>query len=337
MGDRSVAPGSIVGLLSKARTGAAAGGSRVERRALESYWSALVGAVRRRTEGHYRVGALLSGDVDSLLAARLAQRLGIDVRCYASGSPETDGIGSCRTGAEELALPLTVDELDAERLAAELRTIVRAIGSTRRIRVEAAIPSYFAARRAAGDGIGVLLTGVGAGELFAVERSTTGTVGDRDAEIVRDGSRRTLHPSGTTTLVPHRRITAGRGIELRAPYLDAEVARTAAGFDAALATRDGRSGHLRRRLAEECGIPASIAWCDEEPTARRLGVDRVLGQALRRVARELGDDPPAPARPPRAAAGAGARRGARRCQEILDALGVRLGLPSGARAEAGES
>lgn len=235
-----------------------------ERVAIGSYWAALIDAVRKRIDGYLRIGVLFTGRVDSVLVARIAQRLGVDVRCYTSGVPRSNGVELSRSAANALGLPLGVFELDANIIRSEIPDIVTAIESTDPYDVDYALPIYFAARGAVRDGIRVMLTGLGADELFAGHPRYGQILARSGNEGLREALWSDLSSLHEDTLERVNKITTFHGVELRVPYLDPGMIGAAMQIAPSLKIQGGRLKYLHRRLAEGVGIPHSIAWRPED-------------------------------------------------------------------------
>ncbi len=306
-----------------------------EREALASYWTSLVEAVRKRVDGHHRIGVIFSGGVDSVLVARIAQRLGIDVRCYASGLRGSSDVDQSRLAADALGLPLEVSELDSDRIASELPSILSAIESTNHLQVDVAIPIYFAVKRAAEDGIRVMLTGQGADELFAGYSWYPGILTDSGADGLRDSLWNDLTRLYKDTLEREDKITMFHSIELRVPYLDPHVIRTAMRIAPSLKIRNGELKYLHRVMAAQSGVPDTIAWRPKEAAQHGSNVHQTLKDVLGQLEEGLEalshDERPKPVDATEELGsayryGGDAYAGNERYQRVLDSLGREAGL-----------
>ncbi len=305
-----------------------------ERNAIKRYWKTLVEAVRKRVDGHRRIGVIFSGGVDSVLIARIAQRLGVEVRCYSSGLPGSSDLEEARSAAADLALPLVESALSPERIESELPSILTAIESANHLQVDVAIPIYFAVKRAAEDGMRVLLTGQGADELFAGYPWYPKIFAESGAEELRDSLWNDLGNLYKDTLEREDKITMFHSIELRVPYLDPAVIWVAMTIAPTLKIRDGELKYLHRLLAEEAGVPRSIAWRPKEAAQHGSNVHEALKSVLGRLEDNLGEaagDRPSADQPTEELGsayryGGDAYAGNERYQRVLDSLGHRVGL-----------
>lgn len=305
-----------------------------EHRALEAYHNALVDAVRKRVEGQRRIGVIFSGGVDSVLIARLAQRLGAEVRCYTSGLAGSADVEQSRLAADALGLPLEVSELDAGLLERELPAVLTAIESANHLQVDVAIPIFFAVRRAAQDGIRVMLTGQGADELFAGYPWYPDILEKSGEEGLRESLWNDLSNLYKDTLEREDKITMFHSIELRVPYLDPRVIRTATRIAPTLMIRDGQLKYLHRKLAERCGVPRSIAWRPKEAAQHGSEVHQTLKRLLAGMEGKLESPKSEGAAPDDATEelgsayryGGDAYAGNAAYQSVLDLLGREVGL-----------
>jgi asparagine synthase (glutamine-hydrolysing) len=265
----------------------------------------------------------------------MAQRPGIDVRCYASGLPDSSDADAARSAADALGLPLAVSELDPRTIEAELPSILRAIESANHLQVDVAIPIYFAVKRAAEDGIRVMLTGQGADELFAGYPWYPEIVADSGAQTLRESLWNDLSNLYKDTLEREDKITMFHSIELRVPYLDPRVIGTAMRIAPTLKIRDGELKYLHRKLAEQVGVPGAIAWRAKEAAQHGSNVHKTLKGVLARLGEAHGVGSPAERAKPDDATeelgsayryGGDAYAGNERYQQVLDSLGREAGL-----------
>jgi asparagine synthase (glutamine-hydrolysing) len=253
--------------------------------ALEAYASAFRRAVDKRVRGLRRVGVLFSGGVDSLMVAVAARQAGADVAAFCVGMEGSDDLEAARKAAEELDLNVYCLDLTESTIESVLPEVIERIELNGLVQIEAAIPMYLAARLCAEDGHKVMLSGQAADELFA----GYSWYGD----VVRDHGYVTLHERlwddieqlYLDTLEREDRMTMAHSLELRAPFLDRDVIRTAMRMIPQGLKLDGPDDHHRklvhRRLALECGIPRELAYREKSRAQDGTGIH----QSLQRIAR----------------------------------------------------
>lgn len=307
-----------------------------ENESAQAYSASLVEAVKKRVAGHRRVGVIFSGGVDSVLIAHIAHNLGAEVHCYTSGLPGSGDLDHARKAAGELGMPLTVSELSPELIELELPSIMAAIESTNHLQVDCAVPVYFAVKSASRDGIQVILNGQGPDELFAGYSWYPQVLEEQGPDVLRDKLWDDLGKAYKETLEREEKIAASQGVELRVPCLDPRVVDTAMRIAPSLKIYQGELKYLHRKVAEEAGVPPSIAWRPKEAAQHGSNVHETLKTVLSRVADTLPEgsmDEPQESGEPAEELGSAYRYGGDayagndRYQRILDALGRAAGLP----------
>lgn len=302
----------------------------------QAYSASLVEAVKKRVAGHRRVGVIFSGGVDSVLVAHMAHNLGAEVHCYTSGLPGSGDLDHARKAADQLGMPLTVSELSPELIELELPSIMTAIESTNHLQVDCAIPVYFAVKSASRDGTDVLLNGQGPDELFAGYSWYPQVLEEQGPDTLRDKLWDDLGKAYKETLEREEKIAASQGVELRVPYLDPLVVHTAMRISPSLKIHEGELKYLHRRVAEESGVPRSIAWRPKEAAQHGSNVHETLKAVLARLEDTLPevvvDEPQQPGETAEELGsayryGGDAYANNEHYQRILDALGRVAGLP----------
>jgi asparagine synthase (glutamine-hydrolysing) len=126
-------------------------------KAKAAYRRVLTEAVRKRVDGHGKVGVLFSGGVDSVLIARLAAGLCNEVIAYAGGLPGSPDLTHAVKAARSIGIPIRVTELNADSIEKLVPETVAAIEDGDLLQVEAAIPMYAALGLARKDGVRVMM------------------------------------------------------------------------------------------------------------------------------------------------------------------------------------
>ncbi|MEJ2253588.1 MAG: asparagine synthase-related protein, partial [Nitrospirota bacterium] len=251
------------------------------REAVERYKVMLLRAVAKRLEGlmESHLGVIFSGGIDSVLVAKLLQREGKNVICYCTGTEDSGDIVAARAVAGDLGLPLKTTIIDEAMVEALVPEIIRNVEEGGLLQVEVAIPMYLAARMAAEDGIRVMYTGQAADELFAGYPWYN--------EVLRKYGYLRLHEKlwedlnylYTDTLEREDKLTMAHSIELRAPYLDRDVIRTAMRISPRLKL-EGWEDNLRKRVhrqaAVELGVPPYLAFRAKDPAQSGSGIHGII-------------------------------------------------------------
>jgi asparagine synthase (glutamine-hydrolysing) len=155
--------------------------------------------------------------------------------------------------------------------------------------VEVAIPVYGAVRLAHDDGIRVMLTGQGADELFAGYPWYPKIANLHGYSKMRERMADDLLLLYKESLEREDKISMAHSVELRVPFLDVEVVKTAMAMDPKL-NIDGTRGHacklVHREAAVSLGIPDSIAFRTKDAAQHGSG----MHEAIDSIARKRGFD-----------------------------------------------
>ncbi|MBI2860538.1 MAG: hypothetical protein HYX91_03405 [Chloroflexi bacterium] len=247
--------------------------------AAEAYGGALEDAILKRINNQDRVGVIFSGGIDSLLIAHMAQRLGAEVTCYASGHDGSSDLDCARTTADSMGLDLRAVRLSDDSVMALLPEIIRVIEDRSVTQVEVAIPIFAAVREAQQNGELVLLTGQGADELFGGYPWYRVIVEQEGYQQLQYRMQDDLLHLYKETLEREDKITMAHSMELRVPYLDPaviDVAMSIAPEIKVLDSSDTLAKHAHRELAIELGIDREWAMRPKESAQHGAGAHELL-------------------------------------------------------------
>jgi asparagine synthase (glutamine-hydrolysing) len=247
--------------------------------AVEAYRKALIDAMEKRVQDFQRIGIIFSGGIDSVLIAYLAARMVPEVICYTGGVTGSSDVVYARQIADRLGLKLKVCELDQEGVERLVPEVMNVIEDSNAGQVEVALPVYCAVKLAHEDGIKVMLTGQGADELFGGYSWYAKVVEKEGYKILRRHMTEDLLLLYKETLEREDKITMAHSIELREPFLDPEVIKTALATSLRLNVRGGSDSfgkHVHRKLAETLGIPRDIAYRIKEAAQHGSGMHGML-------------------------------------------------------------
>ncbi|MFQ6072389.1 MAG: asparagine synthase (glutamine-hydrolyzing), partial [Methanosarcinales archaeon] len=262
--------------------------------AIEYYKKALQNAVRKRASDYKDVGVIFSGGVDSALIAKILKDIGKRVKCYCVGTGDSDDIENAKKVASDLGLELKTAIINEENLKEILPDIIETIEFKGLVQVEVAVPMYLAAKMASEDGIRVMFTGQGADELFA------GYWWYKD--VVKYNGHLELHHKlwediellYDDTLEREDKVTMAHSIELRVPYLDREVIRTAMKISPKLKIKDEYDEQrkwVHRIVAHQLGVPDYIAFRKKDMAQSGSGVHGLIDRISKKYFKkqEVGD------------------------------------------------
>ena len=253
--------------------------------AVSAYQKALLASIKKRTQDFNRIGIIFSGGIDSVIVAWLAKRTVKEVVCYTGGVHGSSDIAFARRIAKRLNLKLRVNELTNDEVEHLIPEIIDTIEDTNAGQIEVAIPVYAAVKLAHEDGINVMLTGQGADELFGGYAWYSKVVEKEGYQKLREHMTEDLLLLHRETLEREDKITMAHSIEMREPFLDAEVISRSMQMDLKLNVLGGDDGfgkHIHRKLAQKVGIPTSIAYRIKEAAQHGSGMHNVIDAIARR-------------------------------------------------------
>lgn len=230
--------------------------------ALREYGRAFDRAIDKRIAGLDRAAVLLSGGVDSTLVARAIQSRGVPVTGYCVGVEEASDIQNALRAARTMGIPLRTTALTEEVVAEVLPAVIEAIELNGMVQVEAAIPMFLAARMASEDGHKVMFTGQAADELFGGYSWYATVVAEQGHLVLHHRMWEDIQQLYLDTLEREDRMTMAHSLELRAPFLDRDLIRTAMQISPRLKVKDGRDRTrkwVHREFALRRGVPEFIA------------------------------------------------------------------------------
>ncbi|MEW5840931.1 asparagine synthase (glutamine-hydrolyzing) [Nitrososphaera sp.] len=258
------------------------------RDAVAAYEKALMASMKKRTQDVERIGIIFSGGIDSVLVAHIAKMMVPEVACYTAGVKGSSDLDHARAVADSLGLRLYAHELEQDEIEGLVPRIIKVIEDSNAGQVEVALPVYCAVRLASSHGMRIMLTGQGADELFGgyswyPHIARRYGYGRLRAHMLDD-----LMLLYKETLEREDKITMAHSVELREPFLDRGVIRTAMDMDLRLNVRkeDMFGKRVHRNLACRLGVPKEIAYRVKEAAQHGSGVH----SAIDAIARKNGFD-----------------------------------------------
>ncbi len=251
------------------------------RDAVERYKTVLVKAMQKRLTGLREecLGVIFSGGIDSVLIAKLLQREGKNIVCYCTGTADSGDILAAVSVARELGLELKTSIIDENLVKGILSEVIRNVEESGLLQVEVAIPMYMAAKMAAEDGIRVMYTGQAADELFAGYPWYSDVLEESGYLRLHEQLWEDLNYLYDDTLEREDKLTMSHSIELRAPYLDRDVIRTAMRISPRLkiqGSRDNLRKRVHRQAAVELGVPPYLAFRVKDPAQSGSGIHQII-------------------------------------------------------------
>lgn len=252
--------------------------------ALKAYKKSLMSAMRKRTEGLDRIGIIFSGGIDSVLVAWLAKDMVKEVICYNAGTLDSSDILFADKVAKDLELTLKVNVITKKSTQEMLPKIIYAIEDSDALQVEVALPIYSAMALAKKDHVKVVLSGQGVDEIFGGYTWYPKIVGSEGYSSLRNHMIEDLFLLYKETLEREDKTTMAHGIEMREPYLDKQIIKTAFDINPRLnvtGPNDKLGKQVHRILADQLGIPKEIAYRNKDAAQHGSGIHFIIDQIAR--------------------------------------------------------
>ena len=218
----------------------------------------IVESVKRRLVQKF--GILFSGGIDSTLIAFISKKCKSSFTCYTVGCANSNDINWSQKIAAEYDFSLKCKNLELEELEFVLRKVVRILGEADVMKVSVGSVLYAAGKVAIADGNNILFGGLGSEEIFAGYQ--------RHEDALKKGGFVALHRECWNGLKGmYKRdltrdfaISKSLGIELRAPFLDAELIKSAMGVHPMYKIDKENKKIILREAAELIGLKREFAW-----------------------------------------------------------------------------
>jgi asparagine synthase (glutamine-hydrolysing) len=250
---------------------------------LDALEKTFLAAVRKRIP-NVPFGILFSGGIDSVVLAAACQKLGhapmlFHATIVDESLPAPSDLAFAQRAAHALGLPLHVVSTNLLETKERLPLLVPLLETSDVIKTGIGLTLYAACEAAQKKGIKVLLSGLGADELFGgYQRSQA--MPNRLADETRSYLRRAYEKD----LYINDLVSMQNTVELRVPYYDLGLI----GFALALDDSHKIQGDVRKKilrdLATRWGIPTELAQRPKKASQYASNADR----ALERLAKTAG-------------------------------------------------
>ena len=249
--------------------------------AILTYKTALYNSIKKRSQDLSRIGIIFSGGIDSVLIAKITKELVPHVTCYTSGIAGSDDIKFSKVIANELDLDLKINELNIQDIENMLPNILHIIETNNSTQAEVSIPIYSALKLAANDGLRVVFTGQGADELFGGYSWYGKIVSKYGYSKLKEYMIQDLLLLYKETLEREDKIAMAHSLEMREPFLDSDVVKTATSINMNLNivnNNDIFGKRVHRELAIRVGIPKHIAYREKQAAQHGAGIHGILAK-----------------------------------------------------------
>jgi asparagine synthase (glutamine-hydrolysing) len=231
--------------------------------AIREYGIVFDRAIDKRIAGLDEAAVLFSGGVDSTLIAKAIHNRGLKVTGYCVGVRDAFDIQNALRSADEMGIELRTTYLTEEIVEDVLPAVIEAIELNGMVQVEAAVPMYLAAKMASEDGHKIMFSGQAADELFGGYSWYDQVVADQGHLTLHRRMWEDIYKLYVDTLEREDRMTMAHSLELRCPFLDRDVIRTAMQISPRLkikAPEDPMRKWVHREFALRQGVPRFIAY-----------------------------------------------------------------------------
>ncbi|WP_181347580.1 asparagine synthase B [Thalassobacillus sp. CUG 92003] len=217
-------------------------------------------AVHKRMIADVEVGVLLSGGLDSSLIAALAKKKQegqYPLKSFCVGSEGSADLINARKVAEAIGTEHYEYIYTEEELQEAISHVIYHLESYEPSLVRSAIPNYFVSKLAS-QHVKVILSGEGADELFA----GYGYLSEfQDTDKLNQEIIRILNTLHNVNLQRADRMSMAHSLELRVPFLDLDVIKTALDIPASLKVqKPDRIEKWMLRQAFDGHVPDEVLW-----------------------------------------------------------------------------
>lgn len=209
-----------------------------------------------------KVGVLFSGGLDSVVLAKIIQKLGYEPTLYCSGVEGSKDVRGAMQGAEKLGLPLKVNFMTLENLQENLPNIVYMVEETNPSKLSIALPIFFSTQQAKSDGLEFIISGNGADELFGGY--------SRYIQTLKRGGYTALHQTllediremAEENIQRDEAASMANSVELKLPYLDYELVKYVLSIPPQYKIVEINSSYVRKfilkKVAEKIELPENL-------------------------------------------------------------------------------
>ncbi len=256
-----------------------------EKVAVNKYHESLENSVEKMLNGLGKVAILLSGGVDSCLLAKVlhdkTQKAGTDLTGYTVGLEGSPDIGFAEEFGEQIGIPVKIKTVTISDLDKALPKVIKAVEERDYVQIETSLIPYIAIEMAAQDGVKVIFLGQGPDELWGGYPWYPRLLKEWGYAKLHEIMWEDLIRGDIETLARENKVARMFDIEVRYPYLDADVIKTAMSVAPQLkilSDKDALGKRIHRALAKEMGLPTALYERKKDAAQHGSGIHRVLLQ-----------------------------------------------------------
>jgi len=227
-------------------------------RAKRGIAQAVVEAIKKRITP--RFGILFSGGVDSSLIAFVAKQLKCSFTCYTVGMENSDDIAWAQKVANEYGFNFKYKILSLDEFENVVKNVARILNDADIVKVSVGSVLYSAGKLALADGNKILFGGLGSEEIFAGYKRHEESLQKNNFEALHKECWNGLRNMWQRDLTRDFAIAKHLGLDLRTPFLDKELIKTAMNVHPMLKLDNSNKKVILREAAELIGLKKEFAW-----------------------------------------------------------------------------
>lgn len=217
-------------------------------------------AVITRAENIGKFGVLFSGGVDSTLIALICKQHNYDFTCFTIGMENSKDIEHARRIAEKYNFELKYKIFTLEELEKTIKETIKILQTDEIVWVSVGSVVYAALQLALQDNIKIVLSGLGTEEIFAGYKRHEDALNNNDFESVHNESWSGIKNMWHRDLLRDTKIASQLGVEIRTPYMDLDVIKTAMNVNPMYKLDKEHKKIILREIAEDFGLDKEFAW-----------------------------------------------------------------------------
>jgi asparagine synthase (glutamine-hydrolysing) len=259
------------------------------RTAIDRYQEALCAAVERMLNGLDKAAILLSGGVDSCLLAKIlkgkSEKLDVDLVGYTIGLEGSSDLKFAEDFAGQIGLPVKSKTVTIDDLNEALPKVIGAVEERDYVQIETSLIPYLAIEQVAKDSIRVVFLGQGPDEMWGGYPWYPRLLKEWGYAKLHEIMWEDLIRGDVETLARENKVARMFDIEVRYPYLDIDVIKTAMSVAPQLkiiSDKDALGKRIHRSLAKKLGLPADAVERKKTAAQHGSGIHQVLLQLANR-------------------------------------------------------
>ena len=238
----------------------------------------LINSTKKRINENNDVAIIFSGGVDSTLLTKIVQNENKNIKLYTVGTKNSNDLKFAKKAINELNLDFKEIIINKNIIKKNLEQVIKAIEEFNIMKIGVAMPLHIASKTAYHDGFQLAISGQGADELFGGYTKYLKNyekLGSKTQDILYDDIKNSFH----VNLQRDEAITAYNNIELKTPFMDKNLIKTAMKIPIKYkikSNNDKMRKHILRDIALDIGVPEFIALRPKKAAQYGSGVHKIL-------------------------------------------------------------